>query len=102
MNILAGRAWTLHTSTYATQNHKHNSHGADRKLFFLTVSVHVLETSVVAWTRQIKEVLQLDPETALKSGTHPGPQVSYGILASWHAMCYHACTCEAANFEGIT
>ena len=37
-------------------------------------SVHVLETSVVAWTRQIKEVLHLDPETALKSGNHPGPQ----------------------------
>eukprot|EP00961_Rhodomonas_salina_P105516 1420618-Rhodomonas_salina.1 len=36
-------------------------------------SVHVLETAVVAWTRQIKDVLRLDPETVLKSGSHPGP-----------------------------
>ena len=36
-------------------------------------SVHVLETAVVAWTRQIKDVLRLDPETVLKSGGHPGP-----------------------------
>ena len=37
-------------------------------------SVHVLETSVVTWTHEIKEVLQLDPEAALKSGSNPGPQ----------------------------
>ena len=36
-------------------------------------SVHVLETSVVAWTRQIKDVLRQDSETVLSSGTHPGP-----------------------------
>ena len=36
-------------------------------------SVHVLETAVVAWTRQIKDVLRLDPETVLKGGGHPGP-----------------------------
>jgi len=30
--------------------------------------VHVLETAVVAWTRQIKDVLRLDPETVLKGG----------------------------------
>ena len=35
--------------------------------------VHVLETAVVTWTRQIKNVLKLDPEQVLKSGTHPGP-----------------------------
>ena len=37
-------------------------------------SVHVLETSIVAWTHQIKDVLQLDPETTLKGGGNPGPQ----------------------------
>lgn len=26
--------------------------------------VHILETAVVAWTRQIKNVLKLDPEQA--------------------------------------
>ena len=35
--------------------------------------VHVLETAVVTWTRQIKNVLKLDPENVLKSGSHPGP-----------------------------
>ena len=33
----------------------------------------MLETAVVTWTRQIKNVLKLDPEQVLKSGTHPGP-----------------------------
>jgi dynein heavy chain len=35
--------------------------------------VHALETAVVTWTRQIKNVLKLDPEQVLKSGSHPGP-----------------------------
>jgi dynein heavy chain len=37
-------------------------------------SVHVLETSIVAWAHQIKDVLQLDPENVLKGGKTPGPQ----------------------------
>ena len=36
--------------------------------------VHVLETAVVTWTKQIKNVLKLDPEHALKGSAHPGPR----------------------------
>ena len=36
--------------------------------------IHVLESAVVMWTRQIKNILKMDPETALKSG-NPGPDV---------------------------
>ena len=43
-------------------------------------SVHVLETSVVAWTHQIKDVLQLDPEAVLKGG-NPGPQAELEFWA---------------------
>ena len=35
--------------------------------------VHVLETAVVTWTKQIKNILKLDPEHVLKTGSHPGP-----------------------------
>lgn len=36
--------------------------------------IHVLESAVVTWTRQIKNVLKTDPESALKEpGEHPGP-----------------------------
>ena len=35
--------------------------------------VHVLETAVVTWTKQIKNVLKLEPEQELKKGSHPGP-----------------------------
>lgn len=48
--------------------------------------VHVLETAVVTWTKQIKNVLKLDPEHALKSGDHPGPMVE---LAFWAAKARH-------------
>ena len=41
--------------------------------------VHVLETAVVTWTRQIKNVLKLDPEQVLKSGAHPGPLAEVGF-----------------------
>ena len=43
--------------------------------------MHVLETAVVTWTRQIKNVLKQDPEQVLKSGSHPGPLEE---LAFWH------------------
>ena len=36
--------------------------------------IHVLESAVVMWTKQIKSILKQDPETALKNG-HPGPEV---------------------------
>ena len=35
--------------------------------------VYVLETAVVLWTKQIKNVLKLDPEIVLKNSSHPGP-----------------------------
>eukprot|EP00976_Prorocentrum_cordatum_P108790 1194909-Prorocentrum_minimum.AAC.10 len=37
--------------------------------------IHVLESAVVTWTRQIKNVLKTDPEAALRDGKHPGPLV---------------------------
>jgi dynein heavy chain len=36
--------------------------------------IHLLESAVVMWTKQIKGILKQDPETALKNG-HPGPEV---------------------------
>ena len=44
-------------------------------------SVHVLETSIVSWTHQIKDVLQLDPENVLKGGNNPGPQAEIDFWA---------------------
>ena len=48
--------------------------------------VHVLETAVVTWTKQIKNVLKLDPEHALKSGSHPGPMAE---IEFWNAKSRH-------------
>jgi Dynein heavy chain, N-terminal region 1 len=36
--------------------------------------VHILESCVVTWTRQIKTVLKADPDEALKRGECPGPE----------------------------
>ena len=40
-----------------------------------TDQIHVLESAIVTWTRQIKGVLKTDPEQALnrEDGEHPGP-----------------------------
>ena len=35
--------------------------------------VHLLENAVVTWTRQIKNILKLEPEQMLKGKLHPGP-----------------------------
>jgi dynein heavy chain len=35
--------------------------------------IHLLENAIILWTRQIKSVLKLDPETPLKQGKHPLP-----------------------------
>mmetsp|Transcript_13737 Transcript_13737/g.31794 ORF Transcript_13737/g.31794 Transcript_13737/m.31794 type:complete len:4493 (-) Transcript_13737:49-13527(-) len=43
--------------------------------------VHVLESAVVMWTRQIKNVLKMDPEALLKAGQNSGPQVE---LEFWY------------------
>ena len=48
--------------------------------------VHVLETAVVTWTKQIKNVLKLDPEHVLKTGSHPGPLAE---LEFWDAKAKH-------------
>jgi dynein heavy chain, axonemal len=34
----------------------------------------LLENAINHWTKQIKNVLKLDPENALKKGKHPGPE----------------------------
>jgi len=34
---------------------------------------NLLETAIIHWTKQIKNVLKRDPEMVLKTGTHPGP-----------------------------
>ena len=36
---------------------------------------HVFESSIITWTKQIKNVLKLEPEQALKQGNNPGPLV---------------------------
>jgi dynein heavy chain, axonemal len=36
--------------------------------------IHILESCVVTWTKQIKNVLKADPDEPLKSGLHPGPE----------------------------
>ena len=34
-----------------------------------------LETSIITWTRQIKDILKADPEEELKAGKHVGPDI---------------------------
>lgn len=36
--------------------------------------IHILESCVVTWTKQIKNVLKSDPDEPLKLGQHPGPE----------------------------
>lgn len=36
---------------------------------------HILESAIITWTRQIKNVLKQDPESALKGGQDPDPLV---------------------------
>ena len=35
--------------------------------------IHLLENAIILWTRQIKNVLKMDPELQLKQGKHPLP-----------------------------
>jgi dynein heavy chain len=37
--------------------------------------VHLLESAVIMWTKQIKNMLKMDPENALKRGDHPTPDL---------------------------
>jgi len=34
---------------------------------------HIYESSIITWTKQIKNILKLEPEQALKQGNDPGP-----------------------------
>lgn len=43
---------------------------------------HVLETFVVGWSKQIKAVLKLDPESLIKSGLHPSPLAELDFWAA--------------------
>ena len=36
--------------------------------------IHILESCVVTWTKQIKNVLKSDPDEPLKQGLHVGPE----------------------------
>ena len=36
---------------------------------------HIFEGCIMTWTKQIKSVLKLEPEQALKDGNNPGPRV---------------------------
>jgi dynein heavy chain len=50
----------------------------------------LLEQAIVHWTKQIKTVLRLDPETALKNGNDPDPTVE---VAFWRG--------KSANLDAI-
>ena len=52
--------------------------------------VHLLESAVITWTKQIKAVLKQDPETKLKSGDQPTPEVE---VRFWEA--------KAANLNSV-
>ena len=50
-----------------------SSHSHDARPDFGKDKVHLLENAVVTWTRQIKNILRLEPEQMLKGKQNPGP-----------------------------
>lgn len=52
--------------------------------------IHLLEGAVITWTKQIKMVLKMDPESRLKLGTNPSPDQE---IAFWRV--------KAANLNSI-
>jgi dynein heavy chain len=59
----------------------------------------LLEQAIVHWTKQIKTVLRLDPETALKNGTDPDPLVEVNF---WKSKSENLeAICDQLNFERI-
>jgi dynein heavy chain len=59
----------------------------------------LLEQAIVHWTKQIKTVLRLDPETALKNGNDPDPLTE---VAFWRSKSENLnAICEQLNFERI-
>lgn len=54
--------------------------------------VHILESCVVTWTKQIKTVLKADPDEPLKKGgSYPGPEIELDFWAE-----------RAANLNSIS
>lgn len=59
----------------------------------------VLETAIIHWTKQIKNVLRQDPENALKEGKHPGPLAEIDF---WDKQADNLDSiCEQLNTERI-
>jgi dynein heavy chain len=59
----------------------------------------LLEQAIVHWTKQIKTVLRLDPETALKSGNDPDPLTEVNF---WKSKSENLnAICEQLNYERI-
>eukprot|EP01135_Chromosphaera_perkinsii_P000864 Nk52_evm27s152 gene=Nk52_evmTU27s152 len=44
--------------------------------------IHVLESAIVNWTKQIKGLLKLDPESLVKGGKNPGPLAEVDFWSS--------------------
>jgi dynein heavy chain len=59
----------------------------------------LLENAINHWTKQIKNVLKLDPENALKKGKHPGPETE---IEFWQQKSDNLNSiCEQLNSERI-
>mmetsp|Transcript_16431 Transcript_16431/g.11591 ORF Transcript_16431/g.11591 Transcript_16431/m.11591 type:complete len:86 (-) Transcript_16431:13052-13309(-) len=60
---------------------------------------HNLETAIIHWSKQIKNVLKQDPETSLKNGNHPDPLTE---LKFWENKSANLNSiCEQLNQERI-
>lgn len=60
---------------------------------------HILEGAIITWTKQIKNVLKQDPESAFKEGRHPDPTEE---LAFWkHKSSNLNSICEQLNSDRI-
>jgi hypothetical protein len=46
--------------------------------------VSLLEGAIITWTKQIRSVLKQDPESQLKAGMHPTPDVEMVSKPSVH------------------
>jgi dynein heavy chain len=59
----------------------------------------VLETAIIHWTKQIKNVLRQDPEDALKKGNNPGPLTECDF---WNKQAQNLNSiCDQLNSERI-
>ena len=53
--------------------------------------------AVVTWTHQIKNVLKMDPEAALKTSTHVGPAVEIDFWKARVCVCVCRCACVSST-----